>query len=419
MSNLYQITAKEKFRTRTSAVSGSHAGYPRQRKCPPSEVKIEEARIDPCLVSDNGARQSITRRELKEQGKSLQVAPETEPPSPRICQRETRPSKTRRELAEQKKSLKVAPKTEPPSPGAYQRNLKVERKALHFAHGTEPNLSTTRRELKEQGKSIELAPGIEPSQRRTTGRDSQEPDVDALIREEMEPIQVETDSIQGEVESEPSNAQGSGDIVIEGILPEDPDQVREELLLGAVSATDIRPYEKKGPGGTTRWISISIIVIVVLVLAALATSLGIMLSKTDKEITAPPTDIPTTPPTLPPTTERFSVVAENVERLFGVSLTDPTSPQWMATQWLADEDDLLDSYLSDPERFQQRYALVVFYFATGGLGWIDQSYFLLPSKHECEWTAAADASLELNIPGYRGVGCISSKVDSIVFCKYT
>eukprot|EP00544_Gedaniella_sp_CCMP2646_P011764 CAMPEP_0202482554 /NCGR_PEP_ID=MMETSP1361-20130828/1956_1 /ASSEMBLY_ACC=CAM_ASM_000849 /TAXON_ID=210615 /ORGANISM="Staurosira complex sp., Strain CCMP2646" /LENGTH=564 /DNA_ID=CAMNT_0049110493 /DNA_START=48 /DNA_END=1740 /DNA_ORIENTATION=- len=50
------------------------------------------------------------------------------------------------------------------------------------------------------------------------------------------------------------------------------------------------------------------------------------------------------------------------------SLSDPTSPQYMAKQWLIEEDplQLTPSDFVSEGRILQRYALAVFYFATGG-----------------------------------------------------
>ena len=59
--------------------------------------------------------------------------------------------------------------------------------------------------------------------------------------------------------------------------------------------------------------------------------------------------------------------------------TDPTSPQHKALNWLVYDDSL---YLSDPELFLQRYALVVLYYATGGEDFWGGEW-LVPDQHEC------------------------------------
>ena len=81
-------------------------------------------------------------------------------------------------------------------------------------------------------------------------------------------------------------------------------------------------------------------------------------------------------------------------------LTNPTSPQYRAALWMAEEDvhpataNLtypLNQTSLDLLQFRQRYALVTFYYATDGDGWTDRCNFLTPSLHVCDWNCIADS----------------------------
>lgn len=61
------------------------------------------------------------------------------------------------------------------------------------------------------------------------------------------------------------------------------------------------------------------------------------------------------------------------------SLSDPNSPQYQAAKWMIDDDPLVltPSIITTNERVIQRYALAVFYFATGGPeSWNPNSWML-------------------------------------------
>jgi hypothetical protein len=75
-------------------------------------------------------------------------------------------------------------------------------------------------------------------------------------------------------------------------------------------------------------------------------------------------------------------------------LFDETSPQHLAAQWLAHQDSakLAIPYFYDTLEhleFVERYALVVFYYATGGPDWTRQLNFL-GKEHVCTWYQAFD-----------------------------
>jgi len=65
----------------------------------------------------------------------------------------------------------------------------------------------------------------------------------------------------------------------------------------------------------------------------------------------------------------------------------PGSPQYLASQWIALEDDY-NVPVDNADNIIQRYALAVLYFATGGQSnWTSAFEFLQP-EHECAWSGA-------------------------------
>ena len=63
-------------------------------------------------------------------------------------------------------------------------------------------------------------------------------------------------------------------------------------------------------------------------------------------------------------------------------LTDPNSPQFKAARWMADDDVRQVPLLQG--QFLQRFALVVFWYATEGHQWRHGINFL-SADHECDW----------------------------------
>jgi hypothetical protein len=70
---------------------------------------------------------------------------------------------------------------------------------------------------------------------------------------------------------------------------------------------------------------------------------------------------------------------------FEVAQSNSSSPQAKAMAWLKN-DTQIDEY--EPHRLQQRYALAVLYFATGGESWLNSTGWLSNSS-ECEWYSFA------------------------------
>jgi hypothetical protein len=121
----------------------------------------------------------------------------------------------------------------------------------------------------------------------------------------------------------------------------------------------------------------------------------------------PSTSYPSSvPSTGAPTSSAFDSVVQ------ALNLTDipssPESPVFRAIKWMAVFDTLPPTL--------QRFALVVFYYATGGEGWLDQHGFLNPNTHEClDWKA-----LDSKGPSI-GAFCVadSLNVRALQFRKYT
>lgn len=93
-------------------------------------------------------------------------------------------------------------------------------------------------------------------------------------------------------------------------------------------------------------------------------------------------------------TERFLAIREYVTTVRGIStfdsvqaLGDAQSPQYKAAQWMAHGDlqKMEVPQFDQPSlEFDERYAMAVFYFATGGPSWSAQLNFL-SSGHICTW----------------------------------
>jgi hypothetical protein len=66
-------------------------------------------------------------------------------------------------------------------------------------------------------------------------------------------------------------------------------------------------------------------------------------------------------------------------------MRDPETVQFLALEWLADEDPAqLDIQETPLETFLERYALAVLFLGTSGTSW-DDSLGFLNSADVCEW----------------------------------
>ena len=207
--------------------------------------------------------------------------------------------------------------------------------------------------------------------------------ITALTRDEADEAE-DTQNVAPSAPAQPNPSQTT----FEGVLAEDPSQIRDSMLQNAVEAKDVRVFDETG-GKWKRWMPFAIGGLVLLVLIAVGVSLGVVIPRQRNAVlgtTESPSAAPSQAPSQAPTSASFSVIAQAVESIFGTTLDDTTSPQYRAAQWMAEEDQLIINPSDDLSRFAQRYAMVVFYYATGGdTSWINQANFLSPTLDICSW----------------------------------
>jgi len=103
--------------------------------------------------------------------------------------------------------------------------------------------------------------------------------------------------------------------------------------------------------------------------------------------TALPSDVPSSPPTLSPDSREL---VEFINRIsYSSPITYPTllsdaSPEQLAIQWLLEDDPVNISANVDNERLTQRYALLTFWYSTGGPSWERNDNWLI-DEEECSW----------------------------------
>jgi hypothetical protein len=119
----------------------------------------------------------------------------------------------------------------------------------------------------------------------------------------------------------------------------------------------------------------------------------------------------TTDPTLiaGPASSRLQILREMLIPVSGVELlTDPTTPQYAALAWLADDDpaqvDLNDTAF---ETISDRYKVSLLYFATSGSGWRMQHEFLAETSI-CEWNDGGEGG------AFEGIQCENDEVVEII-----
>ena len=144
-------------------------------------------------------------------------------------------------------------------------------------------------------------------------------------------------------------------------------------------------------------LAIGLFVLIVLTVV-IVVPVVIVLGKNEPKKTESPSASPSATPSAAPTTTRFQDILSFVRQLSANDpnvpnpLDDPTSPQFLAADWVAN-DDLLQAELPS-DVLVQRYILAVFYFSTVGDEWEECSRFtkcnvgfswLDGDKSECLW----------------------------------
>lgn len=91
------------------------------------------------------------------------------------------------------------------------------------------------------------------------------------------------------------------------------------------------------------------------------------------------------------------------------ALQSPGAPAQLAALWLYESDRFVDSFtLSSQSELVSRYALVVLYYAWGGVTWEVPLNFLHPDQSICEWHALSTGfndQTQLVEPEFGGVFC--------------
>lgn len=132
--------------------------------------------------------------------------------------------------------------------------------------------------------------------------------------------------------------------------------------------------------------------------------------------TFPSSEMPSAAPSSPPTSARFALAVERLRSLSGEEeLASPGSPQHRAARWISDLDPLqLD--IDDP-RFEQRYVLALFYYATDGDNWQNNQGWLT-AQNECWWYGIAGISKGCSGQGVGGrAGCIAGSDGEEKVCR--
>ena len=137
--------------------------------------------------------------------------------------------------------------------------------------------------------------------------------------------------------------------------------------------------------------------------------------------TSAPTTVPSSTPTMAPTINRLEVLLSVFNRTNVAALSDPLSPQYRALDWIAnydpnpfpivnfeeEESTAAGTTNTSPKTLEyiaERYALVTFYYSTGGdNGWWTVDDWLSEQNH-CDWF---------------GIACSGDgKIISIYLCKF-
>ena len=79
----------------------------------------------------------------------------------------------------------------------------------------------------------------------------------------------------------------------------------------------------------------------------------------------------------------LSKIPDGMGSAMAQNLWNDSTPQGKAIRWLAEEDGL-EVDPADSEVLVQRYALAVFFYATGGETWIHKAHFL-SNMNVCHW----------------------------------
>ena len=179
---------------------------------------------------------------------------------------------------------------------------------------------------------------------------------------------------------------GSGLIELEAELVEE-GRAKEPppVLADATPAVEPSKLRKYGPYG----IILVLIAVVGALVAVFVPGGGSSSGSSEMELSGTATDGPSTDPTAPPTSVHFAeMLAFAQNKSSTSSLSDPSSPQYKAVEWLAQDKFDTGSDWGDDELLQ-RYVLRVLYHSTGGENWggaqNDAETTWFQSSSVCDW----------------------------------
>lgn len=178
-------------------------------------------------------------------------------------------------------------------------------------------------------------------------------------------------------------------------------QVEERIMRQAVQANVVdSDSDEHGFTFTRRkkwWIAGGVVLAAIIGIAV-----ALIVVFVPKDDTSQPTDNPIFPPPSEPSTNstaepssRLSSLHERLSPIFGDLLSDESTPQFAALQWLSDTDPANLPVENTPlATLQKRFILATLYFATNGASWTQQ-YNFLTEGDICSW----------NDGGLQGVRC--------------
>jgi hypothetical protein len=134
-----------------------------------------------------------------------------------------------------------------------------------------------------------------------------------------------------------------------------------------------------------------VVIAMILIVAVAGVVAGAVLGTREDKITL--TTFPTASPTAFPTrytTSDFDGLLKRIGPLITdniQTLQDPTTPQYVALDWLANVDGYdpsADFVVTSDQIYVERYVLALLYFSTNGKSWNNQYNFTLPTSI-CDW----------------------------------
>jgi hypothetical protein len=134
------------------------------------------------------------------------------------------------------------------------------------------------------------------------------------------------------------------------------------VLAIAVEVTDVDDMPNPAGGLSRHW-KLIIVIVVLFVIGALVTTFTLVFARE----TSPPTD--------PPTMSRFSIMRGVIASSFEDDFPN-SALQVRALDWLVTTDPANLAVDTDPSTLLQRYTAALFYFATVGEYWTNQSNWL-------------------------------------------